>query len=523
MKTFCLLLSVFLFLSRPLFGQTITIGNSTITTNNPDGGNGGFVCAQSATLSQSATIQSLSFYVTSPGGTLTLGVYNAAKQLVASTPTFTPVSGWNTQSVVAPVVLSPGTYWLAYVPSSNSLGFEWTSSGSLIWAPYSSSGIPSSFPTGGGTGSGQWCFYATLNPVSSSPTPIPVASGKPGLQVFGTMCRGDQYPFPYPDPNNIPISQGLASGTQVPCNIIRNDDCNPIHQSYVNDSTWAPGMDATQAYCKAHGMALMFQFFYPAYDGAPSWATVEACAKKIAPYLEGYPVYVIIGNELLNGTTIGNIGSSPFSDLGGAGSTGIDGFIAFVKNLRAILPSTCKLGINEYNVCDQSSGGGCWNLTPAINVYKTAAANGAPLDFLGAEGYWMNYEYSGFASPVAMLNSTVDQFGSSTGVPVIFSEFTPMATEKGTPFYPTQIACWQALLEAMVSNQYVLGCTGPWGGIRYSAIWRDGYGSEALNWMWNDTTSNADEDPNGTGQVGPGMVTSTLTWLQKWVPDNVHP
>ena len=46
--------------------------------------------------------------------------------LQASTTSFTPQNGWNTANVATPVSLSPGTYWLAYLPSSNSLSFTKT-------------------------------------------------------------------------------------------------------------------------------------------------------------------------------------------------------------------------------------------------------------------------------------------------------------------------------------------------------------------------------------------------------------
>src|SRR3989344_9553336 len=109
--------------------QTVTIGETTILTN-PDNGNGNLLVAQSTTLSQTATIQSLSFYVTTAGGNLRLGIYDATGPgggpgtKMAETNSFTPITGWNTANVVTPVSLTVGTYWLAYLPSSSSLGFK---------------------------------------------------------------------------------------------------------------------------------------------------------------------------------------------------------------------------------------------------------------------------------------------------------------------------------------------------------------------------------------------------------------
>ena len=107
----------------------ITIGETSVLTSN-DSGNGNLLIAQQATLSQTATIQSLSFYVTTASGDLRLGIYDAtgpnggpgAKK--AETNSFTPTTGWNTATVITPASLPVGTYWLAYLPSSSSLGFS---------------------------------------------------------------------------------------------------------------------------------------------------------------------------------------------------------------------------------------------------------------------------------------------------------------------------------------------------------------------------------------------------------------
>ena len=90
-----------------------------------DSGNGNLLAAQSANLAQAATIQSLSFYVTAASGSLILGSSDATgrdgrpRALKASTKSFTPTTGWNTANVVTPVSLAVGSYWLAYLPSSN--------------------------------------------------------------------------------------------------------------------------------------------------------------------------------------------------------------------------------------------------------------------------------------------------------------------------------------------------------------------------------------------------------------------
>ena len=178
------------------------------------------------------------------------------------------------------------------------------------------------------------------------------------LTWFGTINHpveaiGPGFTNPFPDSNNVPISQGVASGHQFPWNIIRDEDVSPVHQSFVKDPSWAANTQAAVNYCKANGMALVITFYYPSFDGNQSWSYIQQQAQMVAPLLSGCPVYIHIVNEVLNGNT-NFVNNQPFSDLGGAGGTGIDGFIAFVKALRSIFPPNCKLGMSDYNVCDHS-------------------------------------------------------------------------------------------------------------------------------------------------------------------------
>ena len=78
---------------------------------------------------------------------------------------FVPVSGWNTANVITPVSLSAGTYWLAYLPSSNGLTFKANfSSGTFKYYSYQFAAMPATFSTTPTTGTTHWSFYATLNP-----------------------------------------------------------------------------------------------------------------------------------------------------------------------------------------------------------------------------------------------------------------------------------------------------------------------------------------------------------------------
>jgi hypothetical protein len=124
---------------------------------------------QDAVLSQPATIQSLSFYVLSAAGNLRLGIYDATGPgggpgaLEAQTNSFVAVPGWNTHAVITPAALSPGTYWLAYFPSSSSLSFATNFSiGSYKAASLSFGPMPATFPAISISGTTHWSLYGTL-------------------------------------------------------------------------------------------------------------------------------------------------------------------------------------------------------------------------------------------------------------------------------------------------------------------------------------------------------------------------
>lgn len=149
-------------------GGSVTMGLTSVAASD-NSGDGNLLIAHKVTLSQSATLQSLSFYVTTAAGQLRLGIYDATGAggdpgtLKAQTNAFTPTSGWNTQAVVSPVLLPAGDYWLVYHPSSNSLGFKTdfsvtnnARSMSQAFGP-----LPSTFSTEN-TWPGAWSFYGTL-------------------------------------------------------------------------------------------------------------------------------------------------------------------------------------------------------------------------------------------------------------------------------------------------------------------------------------------------------------------------
>ena len=161
-------------------GGTITIGETSVLSTN-DSGNRNLLLVQNATLSQTATIQSLSFYVRTAAGNLRLGIYDATGpsggpgHLIAQTNSFTPTTGWNTQPVTSQVLLPAGNYWLAYFPSSSSLQFAVSTNnvGNYKYANLTFGAMPATFPSINGQGTAHWSLYATLNTASSVDTTPP--------------------------------------------------------------------------------------------------------------------------------------------------------------------------------------------------------------------------------------------------------------------------------------------------------------------------------------------------------------
>jgi hypothetical protein len=132
-----------------------------------DTGNGGQILAQQATLSTTATIQSMSFYVGTAAGQLRLAVYDSTGAgggpgaKLAETAEFTPVAGWNTVLTTTHPTLSAGTYWLSYAPSSSSLHFRYDSAGTFRTSTFTYAALPATFPASS-TQAGQWSFYVSL-------------------------------------------------------------------------------------------------------------------------------------------------------------------------------------------------------------------------------------------------------------------------------------------------------------------------------------------------------------------------
>ncbi len=145
--------------------STVAIGETTVLTGTPSGG-GDVLYAQSATLIERSIIHSLSLFINHAVGQLRLGLYSDSAgnpgTLVAETAEFTPVTGWNKQTVLAQVTLEPGTYWLAVLPQSDFLQFAPQDSGSISYSNQTYGALPTLFPTPITIEGYHFSFYATL-------------------------------------------------------------------------------------------------------------------------------------------------------------------------------------------------------------------------------------------------------------------------------------------------------------------------------------------------------------------------
>jgi hypothetical protein len=170
---------------------TITMGEQR-TAGGDDSGNANHLLAQQATTTQAATLQSLSFYVNTAAGNLRMGVYDATGpsggpgNKIAETYEVTPVVGWNTVQVTTPVVLPPGTYWLAYLPNNNGLHFSLYTGGMLCNYAYAYGTLPSTFSASPTCTGYHWSFYATLN-TGLSGAPVTINHTQAGKQTNGLV------------------------------------------------------------------------------------------------------------------------------------------------------------------------------------------------------------------------------------------------------------------------------------------------------------------------------------------------
>jgi hypothetical protein len=215
--------------ATPTGSGVIRVGETNILSTE-DSGNADLLIAQQTVLPQNATIQSLSFYVSGAGGELRLGLYadagGAPGALQAQTASFTPVVGWNTQNVLTPVSLPAGTYWLAFLPQSNSLRFRAAGSGSARGYSYTFGAMPTTFSSSAGSGVVHWSLYASLltdgagamimasQLESPAEAPAPVDNGAPQAGKPDAVALDQQTFLPLVNP--VPLLSNTASQAADP-------------------------------------------------------------------------------------------------------------------------------------------------------------------------------------------------------------------------------------------------------------------------------------------------------------------
>ncbi len=147
-----------------VIGETAVLGQ-------PDGNNAGWLLSQNATLTKAAAILSMSVYCSTPGGQVRLGIYDATGPSGgpgvkrAETAAFTPVAGWNTAPTTTSVTLPAGTYWLAFMPNSNTFQTPkgvTTGTSALYLSGVAFGPMPSPFPGPLTPDPVHWSIYATF-------------------------------------------------------------------------------------------------------------------------------------------------------------------------------------------------------------------------------------------------------------------------------------------------------------------------------------------------------------------------
>ena len=97
--------------------------------------------------------------------------------------------------------------------------------------------------------------------------------------------------------------------------------------------------------------------------------------------------------------------------LGGAGTTGYDWVVTIFKWARQYCPTSILI-VNDYNIIEQSGDN-----NNMIKLVTSAMKGGAPIDAIGAQAHGLG---NASASTTQMY---IDKLTSSTGLPVLISEF----------------------------------------------------------------------------------------------------
>ncbi len=172
----CTLCMVNLFTFGPqAYASAITMGTAAVLSDS-DSNTGNYLMALKCTLSQTATLQSISANIkANPNGKkMSMAIYDNASGMPgtkrAETAQFVPTAGWNTQDVLSQVQLTAGTYWIAWYGEDASLTYGYqTSGGTLYYNDFQTFGVfPSAFPSGSSLGY-NYSLYATFETAGPPP------------------------------------------------------------------------------------------------------------------------------------------------------------------------------------------------------------------------------------------------------------------------------------------------------------------------------------------------------------------
>ena len=147
----------------------------------------------------------------------------------------------------------------------------------------------------------------------------------------------------------------------------------------------------------------------PSWIGGLSQANQKAAVEDwIKQFCTRYPDTQMIDvlNEPPPHTT-----PSYLAALGGAGTTGYDWVVTIFKWARQYCPTSILI-VNDYNIIEQSGDN-----NNMIKLVTSAMKGGAPIDAIGAQAHGLT---NASASTTQMY---IDKLTSSTGLPVLISEF----------------------------------------------------------------------------------------------------
>ncbi len=173
-------------------------------------------------------------------------------------------------------------------------------------------------------------------------------------------------------------------------------------------------LDNIHSYAKQHNIPFKQHNFVwgsqqPNWIGGLSQANQKAAVEDwIKQFCTRYPDTQMIDvlNEPPPHTT------PPYlAALGGAGTTGYDWVVTIFKWARQYCPTSILI-VNDYNIIEYSNDN-----NNIIKLVTSAMKGGAPIDAIGAQSHALT---SASASTTQMY---IDKLASSTGLPVLISEF----------------------------------------------------------------------------------------------------